>query len=268
MITLQDLLEKVEVYFKKEIINLYSYLSLESIKVNTVENREELKRKMLEKVIAIMCVIQMNEDPLEIVNERYRRLKEAYKSMGYSFKLVEAKLLHRGLVGTGEGFGRLAFEVGLSWDPTLQLPFFPGSSIKGATRVIAEAVASGEEDIEVEIEGKEIRRIFGFSEKEGAGIGSIIFHDAYPVEPNEEGLILEPDVMTPIYKDHIEEHKASPIPIPFLAIAQGVKFYFLLASKDRGDLNKAIECLKRALEYGVGAKTLIGYSVFTEIKVK
>lgn len=260
MFALNKLINKAEA---RQNVNLYSYLNLGSIKINTVdeEGRARVKRNTLEKAISIMQVIQ--KDSLEVVRRRYKTLEKVYESLGYGFKKMEARLLYRGLVGVGEGFGRLAFEVGLSWDPILQLPLFPGSSIKGATRVIAEAVVRGEEDIGgIRMERNDVERIFGYSERGRAAMGTVIFHDAYPIEPGYNGLILEPDVITPIYKDQIEEHKASPTPIPFLAIARAVKFLFFLASKHKDDLSKASECLKRALEYGVGAKTLIGYSLF------
>jgi len=260
MILLDKLLNKAG---KNQRINLYSYLNLGSIEINTTDNREITKKMMLENAIAIMRTIQASANPFKAVKQRHERLKKAYESMGYDLKIVKAKLLYRGLVGTSEGFGRLAFEVGLSWDSILQLPFFPGSSIKGAVRTIADAVAKGEEDIGIKVDVDDIKRIFGYSEERRASMGSVTFHDAYPVKPNDKELILEPDVMTPIYKDNIEEHKASPTPIPFLTIARGVEFCFPLASKNQKDLDIAKKCLKKALEYGIGAKTFVGYSIFT-----
>lgn len=237
-------------------MNLYSYLNLKSIEVNTT-GREDVKKKTLEGAIKVSHSIMTTSNVLGAVNIMYERIKRAYRSMGYRCEKIEAKLAYRGLVGTGEGFGRLAFEVGLSWDPILQLPFFPGSSLKGAARCMADEVLTREE----------LERVFGNPpEAKEARMGSVIFHDAYPVKLNERGLILEPDVMTPIYKDSVEEHLASPTIIPFVSIARGVKFAFLLASREEGDLKRAAKCLKMALEYGVGAKTLTGYSTFVEIE--
>lgn len=240
-------------YRKERPVNLYSYLNLKSIEVNS-SSKDDVKREALEEAIKISRSVTAASRALEAVNARYRVMERAYESMGYRFKKIEARLAYRGLVGTGEGFGRLAFEVGLSWDPILQLPFFPGSSLKGAARRMADEVSTS----------KEVEKVFGNPpEAKEARMGNIIFHDAYPVESNKEGLVLEPDVMAPIYKDDkMEEHTVSPTIIPFVSIARGVKFAFLLASSDEGDLEKAAKWLKTALEYGVGAKTLTGYSTF------
>ena len=258
---LRSLLGKVEESYKVRAVNLYSYLNLKSIRINSiVDGKDVEKRNAVENAIIIMN--QLFRNSLKLVDTRLDKLEDAYNSLNYKFDCVNARLLYRGLVGVGDGFGRLAFEVGLSWDSILQLPFFPGSSVKGAVRAIARAVNDGEVDIGIDVKDEDwLERIFGSSEGVGAGMGTVVFHDAYPIEANEKGLILEPDVMTPIYKDSIEEHKAKPTPIIFLAIARGVKFCFPLASKYEGDLEIAKRCLVKALEYGIGAKTLVGYSV-------
>ncbi|RLI19241.1 type III-B CRISPR module RAMP protein Cmr6 [Candidatus Bathyarchaeota archaeon] len=263
MTSLQNLIRRVEIYSEEKTVNLQSYLNLGSIEINSiVEDRENVKRKILEKTLIIMRTIQMNENLPDVLKQRYIKLEKVYKTLDYKVRTIEAELLYRGLVGTNEGFGRLAFDFGLCWDSILQLPFFPSSSIKGATRVIADAVVEGNEDIGMRISKDDVERIFGYSEEGRASMGTVIFHDAYPVKPSDKGLILEPEVITPIYKGSGEEHLASPNPISFLTIARGVKFNFLLASKSNTDLNIAEKCLKRALEYGIGAKTLIGYSIF------
>ena len=263
MTSLQNLIRRIEIYSEEKTVNLQSYLNLSSIEINSIgEDRENVKRKILEKTLIIMRTILINENLPDVLKQRYIKLEKIYATLDYKARTIEAELLYRGLVGTNEGFGRLAFGFGLCWDSILQLPFFPGSSIKGATRVVANAVVEGNEDIGVRISRGDVKRIFGYSEDRKASMGSVIFHDAYPVKPGHKGLILEPDVITPIYRDSGEEHKASPNPILFLTIARGVKFNFLLASKNNTDLNIAEKCLKRALEYGIGAKTLVGYSIF------
>jgi len=94
-------------------------------------------------------------------------------------------LLYRGLIEVNEGFGRLAFDFGLCWDSILQLPFFLGSSIKGAARIIADAVVEGNEDVGVRISKSDVERICGYSEERRAGMDTVIFHDAYPVKPSD-----------------------------------------------------------------------------------
>jgi len=106
--------------------------------------------------------------------------------------------------------------------------------------------------------------VFGYvSPEEGkAHVGSFIFGDAYPIELNERGILLEPEVLTPIYRETIEESKAKPNPVPYISVARGVKFRFILASRYLEDVNEVERLLRKAFELGIGARTLIGYSIF------
>lgn len=122
----------------------------------------------------------------------------------------------------------------------------------------------------------DLRRIFGTQKCEGA----IIFFDAFPT-PNQlrDKPILELDVMNPHYHPYysasVEELKKNvekapgdwhqPNPIFFLTVPKGVEFQFAIAPRN-GEyelVEKAKEILISALrEFGVGAKTSLGYGKF------
>ena len=131
------------------------------------------------------------------------------------------------------------------------------------------------------IDFEDLRKILGTQSFEGA----IIFFDAFPV-PNElkDKSILELDIMNPHYqpyysasekdlKKNVEKAPSdwhSPTPIFFLTVPKGVKFQFAIAPRDEDGimlLNKAKLILISALrEFGVGAKTSLGYGRFEAVE--
>jgi len=109
-----------------------------------------------------------------------------------------------------------------------------------------------------------IARILGDEKKKEAGRGS--FLDAIPVAP----VRLEADVMTPHYAGWDAQDPPgdwrSPVPIPFLTMAPGVRFWFGLVpcgDLEEGDLDVAWKWMVEALQWaGAGAKTAVGYGRF------
>jgi CRISPR-associated protein Cmr6 len=102
--------------------------------------------------------------------------------------------------------------------------------------------------------------------------GEVVFFDGVPPEPPE----LVPDVMNPHYPEYYQgegfPHDGDqPIPISFLAVAEGVRFDFAVASRRR-DESASREVAGRAqqwlgtalLEVGIGAKTGAGYGLFSD----
>ena len=116
------------------------------------------------------------------------------------------------------------------------------------------------------------KRIFGWSDKNSASVGSIIVFDALPVDsvklytevmtPHDGGWRIAPK---PTESDAPSDWK-SPTPIPFLAVEKGATFQFALAARPGAksdDLEKAYEYLDLALEWiGIGAKTAVGFGRF------
>lgn len=143
-------------------------------------------------------------------------------------------------------------ENGFAWHPTLGTPYLPGSSLKGLTKAWAREAGYGEE----------ADRVLG-----GPGqAGTVAFLDAVPVRPVD----LEADVLTPHYanwtKDDPPGDWRSPIPVPYLVAASGTSLLFgLIPAGQAGgdDVALARQWLVAALdEFGVGAKTAIGYGRF------
>ncbi|MCX8207742.1 MAG: type III-B CRISPR module RAMP protein Cmr6 [Methanothrix sp.] len=165
------------------------------------------------------------------------------------------------------GLGRShPVENGFAWHHTLGVPYLPGSSVKGMVRAWAR-LWRGEGD-------EEISRIFG---PESAGsVGSVVFLDALPIRPVE----LKAEIMTPHYGPYYQGREPpegwpadwhSPVPIPFLAVAEGQEFLFGVIPRKNaiGDCEKAIVWLREALEFiGAGAKTAVGYGRFASLNAE
>jgi len=125
---------------------------------------------------------------------------------------------------------------------------------------------------------EELRTIFGTQKREG----DIIFFDAFPTPDQlKHKPILELDIMNPHYQSYYTASERElreklekapgdwhqPNPIFFLTVPAGIEFKFALASRVDGksELKKAVKLLKKALEeFGVGAKTSLGYGRFEQ----
>ncbi len=127
------------------------------------------------------------------------------------------------------------------------------------------------------LEVKELVEIFGTQKQEG----SIIFFDAFPTPDQlRNNPILELDIMNPHYQPYYSASENElksrpekapgdwhqPNPIFFLTVPAGVEFQFAIAPRDTSGerlLDKTKEILISALrEFGVGAKTSLGYGRF------
>ncbi|MEM3995319.1 MAG: type III-B CRISPR module RAMP protein Cmr6 [Thermofilum sp.] len=271
-------------------LNLFSYVTLAGARVAMLGEKErpEKKRVFLEKV----C--RMSSGGLHHVEAYTKEIQEALLANGFQVKVCRIVSAARGLVGTGEAFGKALFEVGLAFDPLLNVPLIPASSLKGAFR-------------------HALRRRFGESAAERVfggvqgGMGLLGVTDAYPVRAR--GRLLEPDILAPHYPETKQletEQDVEPNPVPFPTIAPGVEFVFYiyfnkglpaalderrrlrvtreLAGKGAGfeifegdlaealqnvggklppDLIPLVDCaVIYALTQGVGAKTSVGYTRF------
>ncbi|MEM2982018.1 MAG: type III-B CRISPR module RAMP protein Cmr6 [Nitrososphaerales archaeon] len=264
--------------------NLWSYISIKGSKLllGKVSGAtiEEEKRKLLEYIIRHTNI--QNIKIVKILND----IEDALNGCGYEFRRVKIKAISRGLIGGAETFGEIPFEVGLYFEPILNVPYVPSSTIKGVVRagvfdLLLKQKASREDAEE------ECKRLFG----DNKSAGLVGFTDAYPVERGERGYLLYPDVISPHYKsDTATELDVSPTPIIYLTIAPGTKFQFYLfyrRERGRGEKKRQLTVrdsqdsdlaetpapdpnrlgiLDRGLLYsfyrGVGAKTSVGYSRF------
>lgn len=122
---------------------------------------------------------------------------------------------------------------------------------------------------------EDLRKIFGTQKYEG----SIIFFDAFPTPDNlNQKPVLELDIMNPHYQpyysasnnelqNNVEKAPGdwhSSNPIFFFTVPAGITFQFAIAPRNSDELlDKAKLLLELALkEFGVGAKTSLGYGRF------
>ena len=173
-------------------------------------------------------------------------------------------------------------ENGFAWHPTLGVPYLTGAAVKGMLRAWCEQWSSSFPGAD---KAKILRSWFGPSIEEltsrqnrfDPSAGGLIFFDALPIRP----VRLQADVMTPHYKDWYEKGGEgpeedgsnvpadwhSPVPVPFLTVAEGHSFLFAVAARPASsiDLSKVIAELYDALEWiGAGAKTAAGYGHMSE----
>ena len=239
-------------------INIYSYNLLKGRDIITKRletgNEEEyvkLKQQLIEKIVGLTSY--------HLVPDKYfKDLLEALTSICKSIWNVKIKLVSRGIVGMGESFGLVPFEVGLSFHPLYNVPYIPSSTIKGAVRNACREL--NDENI--------VKEMFGTS-----GFAGIIgFTDAFPVEKGKKKInyILYPDIITPHYPEAGTELEVSPNPIVHLSIAPGTIFRFLIYAREKIDSNFEyilIKSLLYALSKGIGARTSVGYSLFEPVKI-
>jgi CRISPR-associated protein Cmr6 len=230
---MSKVLKAVAVLKPDESINLWSYMTLKGTKIlleslSGSDALGELKRELLEQISSINLSERLKEAE-RVIN----CWAEALSANGYLVKVAVVEAESRVVVGTSSGLGMIPFEVGLSFDPIMNLPYIPGSTIKGAIRSAFMELLSSNNLVSNSRCVDEITDwVFGSSRHEGVGIGLIGFTDAYPVSPGNGGRVLEPDAITPHYTCTSDkgctEFDAMPIPIQFLTIAPGTRFKFLV----------------------------------------
>jgi CRISPR-associated protein Cmr6 len=253
-------------------------------------------------VIEVSYKIMLNEsivnyrwekDFLTNINKTKQKMMESLKESGYLIEQFDLKLQWRLIVGLGASHPQ---ETSMTLHHIFGIPYIPGSALKGASRhyMIWKFVDEHEKKISSlldksnfaelskelnkalekeenltvsvgNISFKDLIHIFGTQNRQG----KIIFFDAYPIEE----IKLKIDIMNPHYPDYYTKDKPptdwqNPIPIKFLTV-EDTKFRFYLAAKDKDQnlLNHARKILNDALlNYGVGAKTSLGYGLFEESK--
>ncbi|SHE99191.1 CRISPR-associated protein, Cmr6 family [Thermoanaerobacter uzonensis DSM 18761] len=236
-----------------------------------------------------LVINEMNKvaDEVSYISTRLESVINSFKNNGYKVKSFKGKPLWRFVVGLGASHPQ---ETSMTLHHIYGVPYIPASAIKGIIKhwsvlKFAEEYArikKGEdvnfdtavEEISEKLrEGKNLSitidnvsfydliRIFGTQEREG----EIIFFDAYPCDK----ITLKIDVMNPHYKNYYFSTQPpadwdQPRPLPFLTV-ENTKFAFYVAGKDETLTLKAVKCAKDALkEHGVGAKTSLGYGIFTD----
>jgi len=250
----------------------YSWL-LDVIHIETCNlTREECVKDIIESIVkGYRCNSDRVKELLRESKEFLNKVSSALLSNGYQVREVVMELEGRGVVGTSSDVGRLLFEWGLAFDPYLNLPYIPASTIKGAIRRAYLRVCRKEFKEACEIRAE---KLFGSTESPG----KIGFTDAYPVECLGKYLLV-PDVITPHYVNIKYEKDAMPKPAHYLSIGKGVRFKFFMfyyggedideeltkdpsSVRSLNDLRILDKALLLSLGLGIGGKTLTGYTHF------
>ncbi len=182
-------------------------------------------------------------------------------------------------------------ENGLLWHPTLGVPYFQGSTVKGLAKALMEKWGADPKVIKkwfgsVNAVSKKDDRATYFEATFGIplteelqkqfdeqSVGDFIFLDAIPVEP----VMLKQSIMTPHYGDWYQKGDEkptdkdvqpgdwhSPIPVGFLAVEKAVMQFGVMprlgAKITDDELEQVNNVIALALEHlGIGAKTATGY---------
>ncbi len=276
----------------QNLLTLYERFILEGVRDG------EITPRVKEELMNLLLTLDR-----ETIKERLHRAKHlveervrAAELIGAQVLVVDARLTYRGLFGSSGGMGESIFEVGMSWDPVLDLPIIPGSSIKGATRAFCEdlLVSKGAGRGSA---SEVCATLFGKS-GEGGYVGVVAFADALPVKAGLCGGVIDADIINPHYNALTNESLKTeldvmPVPVLHLCVCEGTVFRFLAYVPKRVDtwdegLAKDIEELRTrlgiklpeslslpakaillmsallggALRVGIGARTLKGYGRF------
>ncbi|GAB5047029.1 type III-B CRISPR module RAMP protein Cmr6 [Thermodesulfovibrio sp. TK110] len=249
---------------------------------------EENKGKFLEFIVKEFDNFQKKSNLTNLFLERNKYILEVIKK-DYFIENFSATLSWRMVIGLGASHPQ---ETSMTLHHIYGIPYIPASAVKGVTRhwmilkFAGELAKSNDYDIKKAIEElqkklengdksfnfsvnninfQDLINIFG-TQKEA---GKIIFFDAYPVGE----IKLKLDIMNPHYPDYYSGNTPpadwqSPVPIKFLTVEKTKFSFYLAAKKDAQDLlNTAATWLKEALEnYGIGAKTSLGYGIFNHLE--
>jgi CRISPR-associated protein Cmr6 len=227
-----------------------------------------------------------DKDFINSIEIRKEQIIMQLQKEGYHLKNFPLSISWRLVIGLGASHPQ---ETSMTLHHIYGIPYIPGSAIKGVTRHwavlkfadkknktedmefekvierVSNVLEKGE-DLELEVEKitfKDLIEIFGTQEKQG----KVIFFDAYPFGE----IRLKIDVMNPHYSGYYSKGQPpadwqTPIPIKFLTV-ENTKFHFYLASKEQNLVEKASSLLLENIQnYGIGAKTSLGYGLFIECR--
>lgn len=184
---------------------------------------------------------------------------------------------------SGSGYAHEAtikgeLKLGFYFDYTSGLPCIPGSSVKGVLRnafkkggqnyivgILKDLAVNNLENIKInELEN----RIFG-NEKEDneSAYKRDVFFDAFPITTNKK--ILGSDTLAP----HKDNPLKNPDPLNFMKVLPETEFIFRFKLTDDTETGVTAEQKKELfkeilLDFGIGAKTNVGYGQFVSNEIK
>lgn len=233
----------------------------------------------------VESAISVNTDVLEVLRDAdYSVVNMRVQAPGL---LVGSGLAH-GLPGSEEDV-----KTGLQFDYTSGLPVIPGSSVKGVIRSAFPTIKEDKEQSNV-ADAEKLNYIksliadipkfsaLGLEDKDILELGNQMFNhgdifaDAllvgYGTRTKQQvpvKQVLAEDYITP----HTGGPLAQPIPIKIVKVAPGVTFAFCFKFNETKIGAKVVSAsMKKALcaailqDFGVGAKTNVGYGVLKEVK--
>ncbi len=260
---------------RPDMVGIYKFVETILQKLSTDSgNVEDVRKEAIKEVLTNTKFLgEMLKVSNKLAEEQTRALKEA----GHVVMTGLFKLTTDGLVGIGEGPFKPIFEVGLTIDPVLGLPYYPGSGLKGAVRAYMENELGMNLDV-----------LFGES-GEGGHISLVTFLDALPVGCASgcgecsvyTGLITNPHYFKG-GKVVNTELEVVPVPITYIGISRCLTFRVTLGvnedlfevyrdkipTKVGKSINSASDLLRvigmytvKTLRRGIASKAAKGYNV-------
>jgi CRISPR-associated protein Cmr6 len=232
-------------------LNLYSLATITSICSNFSNGESPaIKSQFIERFV--LSRKARFDAAIKIINE----VKSALKGMSFEVIDITAKTTSRTSPGLSSLFGKPLFDIGLSFHPILNLPYIPGSMVKGATKSAFQKLVHKKEDED---------QYFG-----NKSSGELFFADAYPIA--SEKSILWPDIVNPHYfskgKTVFREDEVNPVPIPHLTIPIGTTFQFLIGCGPDTEYKDILSSFFLACKMGLGARRNVGYGIFDVVEVR
>jgi CRISPR-associated protein Cmr6 len=262
-----------------------------------IKDDNDIRKKIKDEVIGSALSFDFSSSA-KLASDYMDEVAQAYKSLGLGVVDVKASLSTKLVSGLASGFLQVIMEVGMHWDPILDLPYVPGSSIKGVMRSNALELCKMATDKEKCLRG--VLEIFGSGEafneaksiynlgqfKTTASVGRVVVSNAYPVELSD-GKLFEGDIVNPHYYKNNRivknEYEVKPVPVTSIAVRRGVKFRFIIGVKPFREVSEIsrilfnnelktpsepiLFLLAYSLSKGIGARTSKGYG-YMDIDVK
>lgn len=220
--------------------------------------------------------IELDYSNVKDLMKKNSSIIKLYCEHGYKIKDFSLQQNGRMVIGLGDADTR---ETTMTFHHTYGIPYIPGQAIKGILRsyIIYRCYDNDERKA---LGREEFINIFGRSLDDKSQKGNVVFFDAFPLGYK---LKIKKDIMAVHYSGYYDsgnKHIKPPTDddklklIPFLTV-ENAKFHFVVGYKEckKDELkirykdqkkDKFIwEVLKDALaDFGVGAKTNVGYGYF------
>lgn len=217
-----------------------------------INNKIEIEKKILKESVNIQFHNKPelpNLDKIELIAETKPKL----------------------IIGLGS---ESVYEISLTLHHVYCVPYIPGSALKGSFRsfIIKKYFENNEKEA---LTDAKFRSIFGGNEQQekqesNSEKGNVVFFDSFP----EGSVAVVADILTPHYNNYYQHQNPptdteNPNPVSFLSVEGKFRIFIgikencdsILFGKPKKEFLK--EELKEMLEnFGVGAKTAVGYGYF------